>query len=382
MKTTKEHKNSPSVLSQLTEALYHGIPIALGTLFLLSSLLVWILHNVIEIKLLMSWYIGFCIILGVRAVQFFWYRRTKMEVQLQKHHYYSFVITSSLTAAFLGVLGSFMMPDNIIYQSFIIILVSGVIAGAVQSLAASFLANILYIYLALLPILTWELIQIFEKKEIYIGIFCGMLIFCIFSFVTARREYATLVKHIELEYRYKKLAHTVSKMKDLYKEQATHDVLTGLYNRSFLNEYLEIEIAFSKRRMLSMAVIMIDIDFFKNFNDTYGHACGDEILQAVGKKISESIRKSDMVCRYGGEEFIVILSDITLDRAKHVAEILRERIKTVSIQIKAEHINSISASLGIAMFPKEGVSKEELIEAADKALYRAKAEGRDRVCIA
>jgi diguanylate cyclase (GGDEF)-like protein len=379
MKTNDEHKTQHSILSHLTESLYHSIPIALSTLFLLASVLIWVLHDVIEKKLLMGWYLGFCSLLILRGFQFLWYRRTKLETRLLKYHYYLFILTSCLTASFLGVLGSFMMPHDVIYQSFIIILVSGVIAGSVQSLAASFLANILYIYLALFPILAWEFIQIVERQEIYIGIFAGMLIFCVFSFFTARREYTTLVKHIDLEYNYKRLLRTTSKMKNLYKAQATHDVLTGLYNRSFLNQYLEIEIAFSKRRALSLAVIILDIDFFKKVNDTYGHTCGDEILKATAEKISQGIRKSDMACRYGGEEFLVILSDITQEGAKHVAEVLRKAIKTISIQKQSELVNGITASFGIAIFPQHGVTKEELIEAADNALYQAKKEGRDRI---
>lgn len=382
MKANDNNKTEASILCQLTEALYHSIPISLSTLFILASILIWILYDVIENEVLFIWYAGFCSILVIRWIQFVWYNRTKLEKKLEKHHYYSFVLTSSITALFLGVLGSFMMPANIVYQSFIVILVSGIIAGSVQTLAASFLANILYIYLAIFPLLAWGFIQIFEKKEIYIGIFSSIFVFCVFSFFAARRGYAILFKHVELQYRYKKLLNTVSKMKDLYKEQATHDVLTGLYNRSFLNEYLEIELAFSKRRALNVAIIMLDVDLFKRFNDTYGHACGDEILQAVGKIVTENTRKSDMVCRYGGEEFLIILADVTLEDANHVAEMLRKAIKTISIQRKSEQVIGITASFGVAIFPYHGTTKEEIIEAADKALYRAKESGRDKVCSA
>ncbi|HEV2524599.1 MAG TPA: GGDEF domain-containing protein, partial [Gammaproteobacteria bacterium] len=142
------------------------------------------------------------------------------------------------------------------------------------------------------------------------------------------------------------------------------------------------EITVSKRKSVNIAIIMLDIDFFKKINDTYGHESGDEVLKAVAEKITKNIRKSDVVCRYGGEEFLIVFPDTSQDEAKHVSEILREAIKTISLQSKLVLIENITASFGVSAFPENGLTKQELIASADKALYQAKKEGRDRVCLA
>jgi len=174
----------------------------------------------------------------------------------------------------------------------------------------------------------------------------------------------------------------ITLLKDKYKEQAVHDSLTGLYNHQFLNEFLDIEINRSKRKKLSIGIIMLDIDLFKDFNDTYGHECGDEILESLGDILNGIIRSSDIACRYGGEEFIILMPETTLDGAEIVAEMLRTAIKKIVIQREGKAIKNITVSLGVASYPQNGLSRQEVMEAVDKALYRAKQEGRDRVYLA
>lgn len=381
MKTKHKLTTQSFIQAQLTDALYRNLPSSLLALFCVASIIYWVLYDVIEEKKIFTWYVGLCSILILRGLLFLWYNRTNTEKNLQKYHYYLFVLGSTLTGLFLGVLGSFLMPSNIMYQAFIIILICGVIAGAAQSLSASFLAYIVYLYLTLFPLLIWEFIQILNTHPIYIGIFVGMIIFCIFSSITARREYLMVIRHIELEKNYKTLLQETSRLKNSYKQQATHDKLTTLYNRQFLDQYLTTQLEVAKRQSLHVAVIMLDIDFFKKINDTYGHEYGDEVLQELSKKLLERLRKSDAACRYGGEEFIVVLPDSSINAARHVAESLRNVIKTICIQKDNVFINNLSASFGIAIFPFHGLTGSKLIESADKAMYRAKAEGRDRVYI-
>jgi len=367
---------------ELTDALYHVFSTSILSLFLLISLIFWELSRAGVPKYLLAWYFSFCGIILCRCGLFVWYNQTKHQINLSHYHYYLFIIGSSISALYLGFLGSFLMPEDMMHQAFVLILISGIVAGAVQSLSASYLANVIFIYFSLIPILTWEVIQIIDNKSIYVAILIAMGLFCIFSPLVARREYLMLVKHLELEFNYKILLERVSEVKDKYKKQATHDLLTGLYNRQFLNEYLKIEINKAKRKKLKIGIILLDIDFFKGFNDTYGHELGDRILQSLGNILNQSARKSDIACRYGGEEFVIVLPETSLASTRLVAESLRKTIKALSVDSEGKIVDNITVSLGVSCFPQHGLTRSKIINAADKAMYKAKREGRDRVCTA
>jgi len=166
------------------------------------------------------------------------------------------------------------------------------------------------------------------------------------------------------------------------KELSITDELTGLYNRRHFNERFESEVQRSRRYNRPMTVLMIDIDYFKNFNDINGHLMGDEILKRVAHTIESNIRKADLVARYGGEEFVVILPEIDKHRALSVAEKLRRTIekKRFPKQENQPHKN-LTVSLGLASFPEDSTDARELIDFADRALFKAKAEGRNRVMV-
>jgi diguanylate cyclase (GGDEF)-like protein/PAS domain S-box-containing protein len=172
------------------------------------------------------------------------------------------------------------------------------------------------------------------------------------------------------------------RLRETLSMQAIRDPLTGLFNRRYMEESLDREVHRSLRSNLPLGVILMDLDHFKVFNDTYGHAGGDSLLRAVGELLRTGIRTEDIACRYGGEEFAVILSETALEVIVQRAELLRQLIKN-SI---AEHIgssgDSVTVSLGVAISPDHGKNGEDLLRAADEALYRAKALGRDRVIVA
>jgi two-component system, cell cycle response regulator len=162
-------------------------------------------------------------------------------------------------------------------------------------------------------------------------------------------------------------------------EMSIRDELTGMYNRRYFQDALEREISGAQRYRHSLALCIIDLDHFKLVNDSYGHLCGDLVLQEFGKLLGDSIRKYDVACRYGGEEFAVILPDTTLDKALALCERFRERV--------ANHIFAyndvtlrITASVGVTARPaKSETTGKQLVELADKALYRAKSQGRNKV---
>ncbi len=158
---------------------------------------------------------------------------------------------------------------------------------------------------------------------------------------------------------------------------ATTDGLTELYNHRHFHELLEQEINRGSRFGTTFSLIMLDIDLFKDYNDTYGHLAGDEVLRKVGKCIKTTIRSIDAAFRYGGEEFATILPETQLDDAYRVAERIR---KTIEVQASSGVV-PITASLGVASWPIDGMIKEEVIARADAALYRAKQTGRNRTCL-
>lgn len=163
--------------------------------------------------------------------------------------------------------------------------------------------------------------------------------------------------------------------------QATRDALTGVYNRAFFDDILASELAFSQRTNRPMALIMIDVDHFKSINDSFGHSAGDRALVQVAHTMQAIIRKSDFLCRYGGEEFAVVLPDSDLAHAKDLAQRLcAELPKICSIQGNDPSTRrAITATIGLASFPEEADSAEALIKLADSRLYRGKQQGRNCV---
>lgn len=161
--------------------------------------------------------------------------------------------------------------------------------------------------------------------------------------------------------------------------QATHDGLTGLWNRPAIEELLEIELARAKRAQRAAMAIMIDIDNFKEINDTYGHPVGDAVLREVSRRLEEVARRGDMVGRYGGEEFLVVLALDHVQGAEIAAERYRNRIDSVPIEA-GEHVISVTVSLGVGIARASAdLDRERLLKLADDALYRAKDGGRNRI---
>jgi diguanylate cyclase (GGDEF)-like protein len=165
-------------------------------------------------------------------------------------------------------------------------------------------------------------------------------------------------------------------------DQSIRDPLTDLFNRRYLEETLEREIHRAARLQRYVAVIMMDIDHFKRFNDTFSHEAGDALLRELGIFLKRQIRGGDFACRYGGEEFILILPEISLEDLRQSAERLRKKVKELRIQYAGETLEAITLSLGLALFPLHGTTGKAVIHAADEALYEAKHQGRDRVAVA
>lgn len=173
---------------------------------------------------------------------------------------------------------------------------------------------------------------------------------------------------------YKKTAQYADELR----KQISRDNLTELYNRRYLDPFLERELDTARRENRKVSVIMVDVDHFKEINDTYGHVAGDHVLSIFAQTIMKCIRKTDIIARYGGDEFVVVLPNTDTETAKAVAERIREDVANTYIPpVDGVHISRIQCSVGISTYPVHCSNKYSLIKTSDLALYMAKRSGRN-----
>lgn len=168
----------------------------------------------------------------------------------------------------------------------------------------------------------------------------------------------------------------------LLRELSVRDHLTGLFNRRYLEETLERELLRASRQQSSLGVIMLDVDDFKQINDTYGHVAGDEVLCKLGKLLREHVRGEDIPSRYGGDEFILVLPGASPEVTRERARLICEATKSFHLGINGKNLDAVTFSLGISAFPQDGSTIAAILKAADVALYLAKHAGKGRVAAA
>ncbi|PJE07198.1 sensor domain-containing diguanylate cyclase [Legionella sp.] len=176
-----------------------------------------------------------------------------------------------------------------------------------------------------------------------------------------------------------KIALVNIKLRQSLLELSLRDSLTGLFNRRYLLEYLPRELARIKRDKTNLITAMLDIDDFKKFNDRYGHEAGDKVLKFIGHELNNNFRPNDMACRFGGEEFLVVMVNMDIETGVQRLERVCGKIKNKSIMYKGQRLSVITVSVGVSVAPDNGLIVDELIEAADQALYVAKRSGKDRI---
>jgi len=172
------------------------------------------------------------------------------------------------------------------------------------------------------------------------------------------------------------------RLREALRNQSIRDPLSGLFNRRYLEETMQRETRRAVRAEQSLGMILLDLDHFKSFNDTYGHDAGDTVLREVANFLTRCVRAEDIVCRFGGEEFLVILPMADLKATQVRAERIRSQLHEKTIMHLGKSLGMVTVSIGVAVLPDHGTSPHELFAAADAALYRAKREGRDRVVVA
>jgi diguanylate cyclase (GGDEF)-like protein/PAS domain S-box-containing protein len=198
----------------------------------------------------------------------------------------------------------------------------------------------------------------------------------VFRDITERKQVERKLRHAN--YKLQGQLIEIGLLQSKLREQAIRDSLTNLFNRRYLEETLDRELSRAARENYPVCVIMIDLDHFKRVNDTYGHEAGDLVLRAIADVLSEQSRRGDFACRYGGEEFVITMPNITMDVAYSRAEALRQALNLLSVPYEYYSL-SVTISMGIACFPENGQTREAILRAADRALYAAKEAGRDHI---
>jgi len=178
-----------------------------------------------------------------------------------------------------------------------------------------------------------------------------------------------------------KLALSNLKLRDELRQQAIHDPLTDLFNRRYLEETLPRDLYQAQRRNAPLSVVMLDLDGFKQFNDSYGHGAGDALLREFGRILRAHLRKSDISCRYGGDEFLLVLPDSSVTDTQDRLEEIRTALKKLQIRYGEQMLGMITLSAGITQTPEHGITASELLQTADKAMYAAKQAGGDRIVV-
>jgi diguanylate cyclase (GGDEF)-like protein len=182
----------------------------------------------------------------------------------------------------------------------------------------------------------------------------------------------------ELKARVKKelqLQDTINELKEL----ASTDSMTRLYNRRYFTKASQHILDLAKRNRQETSIIMLDIDKFKNFNDTYGHDLGDKVIIALANKLIDTQRKSDLICRYGGEEFVILLSNTSIDGAVSTAQSIRKNMENIRLDFEGNQLH-FTVSIGVSCMIEGEESIEKALKRADRALYEAKHSGRNKVC--
>lgn len=201
-----------------------------------------------------------------------------------------------------------------------------------------------------------------------------------------------LGRHTPLTARQERLAQTTAetlasalvnlRLRDTLKQQSIRDGLTDLFNRRYLEETFEREVRRAQRHKLPMGLIMLDVDHFKRVNDNHGHEVGDLLLQSLGRLLKTSVRGEDMACRYGGEEFALLLPGADLRQTATRAEHIRQAVEDLKVMYQGHPLGKITVSMGVGAYPTHGTDLGQLLRSADFALYAAKREGRNRVKLA
>ena len=275
-------------------------------------------------------------------------------------------VVTVLSATFVIVI---LTPENLQLLYFLII--GGLISGLFLSARATAIVFVVtFIGLLLLPTFAAGFSTSNHINALFFILTVGVLVVLV---AALRQRYLQ-----QIDSQTQQLVASEARLREL----SIRDPLTGLFNRRYLEEVLTVEMMRAMRKGYLIGIIMADVDHFKQFNDTYGHAAGDAVLVQVGNFLRMHVRSSDVTCRYGGEEFLLVLPEVSREITQMRAERMCEDVRDLHVEFEGQTLEAVTLSLGVAIFPEHGPTKDAILGSADTALYRAKGEGRDRVVVA
>lgn len=304
----------------------------------------------------------------LRILMFVAYFRSPDEARTPQRWERIYFATLALSAAIWGGGALAVMPaDDLLAQALVMLFTVGMSVSAVSCYSAYRYMTVVSIALVLLPCTFWLLIQ---PSTLQVGMAVAVLVFASFVCSATRKLSDALETAFRLT-REMELAHSIST------RAAQTDELTGLKNRRAFFEQAQRMYNHCQNYQLPLCAVMLDMDHFKHINDTYGHQVGDQVLRQMGMVICRSFRETDVYGRLGGEEFAVLLPDTSLEAAQNIAEALVHSISG----LMTGPVHCISASIGVASMESSDKDLHSLMSNADKALYRAKARGRNQVAV-
>lgn len=364
----------PSVDSdqERLEAVYRALPMAQGTVVLLSGVIVVVLLGRVDAVALFTWWGASNLVAMLRWLSAPAYFRSAGSAQESRRWYLLAVTGSWVSAAFWGAMPWWIWPEDPLLQAMMLILDAGIVAGAVTTLSPLLWAAIPFVGLAMAPLAGRYLFSLETEFSNLIGLI--VLIFGVLSSVSAWRV-NSLVRSSVAATKGLRQAEW-----DLERE-AFFDPLTNLPNRRYFLNRLQQEFSRAKRHQHTGALFFLDLDNFKTINDSLGHHVGDRLLCAVAQRLLQRFRDEDVAARLGGDEFVVLLAEVADDPVSCLYE-----VDTVASQLREllgepyrvdGHDLQVTTSIGVALFPQEVDSHHDLLKHADTAMYRAKAQGRN-----
>jgi diguanylate cyclase (GGDEF)-like protein len=290
------------------------------------------------------------------------------------------VVGSAVTGCLWGILALAIVAEpDVAYRVFIVFVLGGMTAGAVLLDAAFLPAFFAFVLPIMLPAVLALLIRS-DLMSIAMGVMLAT--FTIIQMVVGYRANRWILNTLQLQLQRENLTTELTRRETILRIMANHDELTGVFNRHYLFTTMRRELIRAQRSQTPITIAMLDIDHFKDFNDNFGHEAGDEILRAIGTLLLRSVRGSDIVCRYGGEEFVWVFFDCSVESAlPRLAQICNDMKETLCF-CQGKSLPSVTMSIGVAQYRLHGQTVKGVIRAADQALYVAKKAGRRRIEVA
>jgi diguanylate cyclase (GGDEF)-like protein len=337
--------------------------------YMAAVMLCWLCWERFDHQIMLVWLVTLAVSSLLRVNMFMQWFRCPNSERTPERWERRYWITLMLSAGTWGVGAFALMPtDDRLSQVLVMLFTVGMSVSAVSCYSAYRYMTMASMALVLLPCTLWLL---FQPSPMQVGVAIAVLVFSSFVVSASRKLSDALEKAFRLT-RQMERAHSIST------HAAQTDELTGLMNRRAFYERAQVLYAQCRRNQQPLCALMMDMDHFKQINDTYGHQAGDQVLRQIGGVISASFRQADVYGRLGGEEFAVLLPNTSLDTAREIAEQL---VKAIS-GLAAEPVLGLTASLGVASTHSQDQDLHGLMNTADKALYRAKAQGRNQVAVA